>query len=181
MHFFFYLKYNPVYSKKSQQILQTDGSGTGTFTSNITGLSANNTYYVRAYATNSVGTGYGAEVSFSTFPIPDSTEIYKAAAIGSWTVSAAAYPNDPPYNLELYAGNAGNYIGQGGQPFPNGGYIVTWTISKVDNKYYLYEYGFWHPAFNGLPRDNLTFPITYFKTYSDGGNGLVETQTYTKM
>jgi uncharacterized protein (TIGR02145 family) len=44
----------------------SDGSGNGTFTSNITGLTANTTYYVRAYATNSEGTGYGNEVSFTT-------------------------------------------------------------------------------------------------------------------
>ena len=44
----------------------TDGTGTGTFTSNITGLTPNTTYYVRAYATSSVGTGYGSEVSFTT-------------------------------------------------------------------------------------------------------------------
>ena len=34
----------------------TDGTGTGSFTSAITGLTANKTYYVRAYATNSAGT-----------------------------------------------------------------------------------------------------------------------------
>ncbi len=44
----------------------SDGSGTGVFTSNITGLIANTTYYVCAYATNSVGTAYGNEISFST-------------------------------------------------------------------------------------------------------------------
>ena len=44
----------------------TDGTGTGSFTSSITGLSANTTYYVRAYATNNVGTGYGAEENFTT-------------------------------------------------------------------------------------------------------------------
>lgn len=44
----------------------TDGTGTGAFTSNITGLTANTTYYVRAYATNSVGTAYGNETSFTT-------------------------------------------------------------------------------------------------------------------
>ncbi|MGA2408438.1 MAG: FISUMP domain-containing protein [Bacteroidales bacterium] len=43
-----------------------DGTGTGSFTSNLTGLTANSTYYVRAYATNSVGTGYGNQVSFTT-------------------------------------------------------------------------------------------------------------------
>lgn len=44
----------------------TDGTGTGPFTSSITGLSASTTYYVRAYATNSAGTSYGSEVSFQT-------------------------------------------------------------------------------------------------------------------
>lgn len=44
----------------------TDGTGTGTFTSSITGLSPGTTYHVRAYATNSEGTGYGAEKTFTT-------------------------------------------------------------------------------------------------------------------
>ena len=48
----------------------TDGSGTGTFVSNLTGLTANTLYYVRAYATNSVGTSYGNELSFTTLTPP---------------------------------------------------------------------------------------------------------------
>jgi hypothetical protein len=48
----------------------SDGSGTGTFISNLNGLTANTLYYVRAYATNSVGTAYGNEVTFSTLPNP---------------------------------------------------------------------------------------------------------------
>ncbi len=44
----------------------TDGSGTGVFTSQITSLQSGITYYVRAYATNAVGTVYGEEVVFST-------------------------------------------------------------------------------------------------------------------
>ena len=44
----------------------TNGSGTGSFTSNLTSLTASTTYYVRAYATNSAGTAYGNEVSFTT-------------------------------------------------------------------------------------------------------------------
>ena len=44
----------------------TDGSGTGSFTSNLTNLTPGTTYYVRAYATNSMGTAYGSEESFTT-------------------------------------------------------------------------------------------------------------------
>ena len=43
-----------------------DGSGTGSFTSNITSLSSGVKYYVRSYATNSSGTAYGAEINFTT-------------------------------------------------------------------------------------------------------------------
>ena len=43
-----------------------DGSGNTAFTSQMTGLTPNTTYYVRAYATNSVGTGYGQILSFTT-------------------------------------------------------------------------------------------------------------------
>jgi hypothetical protein len=46
----------------------TDGNGTGTFVSNLTGLTANTLYYVRSYATNSVGTAYGNELTFTTLP-----------------------------------------------------------------------------------------------------------------
>lgn len=45
----------------------SDNSGEGTFTSSITGLTANTTYYARAYATNSLGTGYGNEIKFTTY------------------------------------------------------------------------------------------------------------------
>jgi hypothetical protein len=44
----------------------TDGSGTGTFSSSITGLFSNTLYHVRAYATNSGGTYYGEDITFTT-------------------------------------------------------------------------------------------------------------------
>ena len=43
-----------------------DGTGIGTFVSSLVGLTANTTYYIRAYATNGVGTAYGDVKSFST-------------------------------------------------------------------------------------------------------------------
>lgn len=43
-----------------------DGTGTGIFSSSITGLSSATTYYIRAYATNSVGTVYGEQIIIIT-------------------------------------------------------------------------------------------------------------------
>ena len=47
-----------------------EGTGTGYFSSNITGLTTGTTYYVRAYATNSAGTAYGQETSFTALALP---------------------------------------------------------------------------------------------------------------
>ncbi|MCF8450687.1 MAG: DUF1566 domain-containing protein [Taibaiella sp.] len=47
----------------------TDGTGMGIYNSTITGLNPGTTYYLRAYATNSTGTGYGALLSFTTLTV----------------------------------------------------------------------------------------------------------------
>ena len=46
-----------------------DGTGAGTYTSTIGGLSSSTVYYIRAYATNAAGTSYGSELSFSTLGV----------------------------------------------------------------------------------------------------------------
>jgi uncharacterized protein (TIGR02145 family) len=51
----------------------SDGIGIGIFTSGLTDLTPNTMYYVRAYATNSEGTAYGNEISFTTNPIVGAT------------------------------------------------------------------------------------------------------------
>jgi hypothetical protein len=65
----------------------SDGSGNGSFTSIFTGLNANTIYYVRAYATNNVGTAYGAVVSFTTsqptIPKLSTTSISQISNIGA--------------------------------------------------------------------------------------------------
>ena len=42
-----------------------NGTGLGTFTSSLTGLKSEATYYVRAYATNKLGTAYGNQETFT--------------------------------------------------------------------------------------------------------------------
>ena len=97
----------------------SDGSETGSFTSAITGLTGNTTYYVRAYATNSAGTQYGNQISFTTSPLMPSL---KTVAVFSITAS--------------YCQSGGNISSDGGAAVSNRG--VCWNMignpSTSDNK-----------------------------------------------
>jgi uncharacterized protein (TIGR02145 family) len=64
----------------------TDGTGDANFISQLNGLSPGTTYYIRAYATNSLGTSYGSENSFSTIT---SLPILSTASITSITKTSA--------------------------------------------------------------------------------------------
>ena len=63
----------------------TDGTGKGTFSSIIDGLTVSTTYFVRAYATNSIGTAYGNEIEFTQIlPVTDyDGNIYNIVTIGT--------------------------------------------------------------------------------------------------
>lgn len=88
------------------------GSGTGSFSTSISGLTANTTYYARAYATNSAGTAYGSQVNFTTLTDGGSLS---DITIGTGT-STQGYPINCYYGYERSAsiytatevGNAGS-------------------------------------------------------------------------
>lgn len=50
----------------SDSVSTEGGTTTGAFTKTISGLASTTTYYIRAYATNAIGTGYGDAVTFVT-------------------------------------------------------------------------------------------------------------------
>lgn len=72
-----------------------DGSGTGNFTSNISGLTSGVLYYVRAYATSTMGTGYGNQVTFTTDAPPtvsiSSLSAYPKDGSNPNTISGSGY------------------------------------------------------------------------------------------
>jgi len=88
-----------------------EGTGVGFFTSSITGLTAGTSYYVRSYATNSVGTAYGNEVEFKTFDLA-------SPALTTSTVTATTYTT---------AISGGNITSDGGTTITARG--VCWSIN----------------------------------------------------
>jgi uncharacterized protein (TIGR02145 family) len=108
----------------------TDGTGMGGFTSDITGLTTGVKYYVRAYATNSTGTAFGNQLSFTTF----------------WLCGSQITYMDQNYNTVLIGDqcwmaenlNVGTRI-NGSQNMSDNGTIEKYCYD--DNEAYCNEYG----------------------------------------
>lgn len=93
----------------SSGVKVVSGSGVGLFITNLTGLAAETTYYVRAFATNSAGTGYGSEVIFVTTSA-SSAQVYSEAMTAAGLTGNDALPDAMPFsdgvpNLLKYAFN----------------------------------------------------------------------------
>lgn len=98
--------------EKSKDSVTADGSGLGAFTSALSKLQGKTKYYVRAYASNSAGTAYGNEVTFTT-PAAIVT-LYAAGAFQGWNPSAASdslmnTDTDPIVRGYVYFPSAGEF------------------------------------------------------------------------
>ena len=121
----------------------TDGAGDGSFVSSINDLAPGVLYYVRAYATNGVGTGYGDPVSFRTSPV----------ALAELTTTAIS---------EITANSAksgGTLVSNGGGAISEWG--VCWSLARepkvTDNKT--------TDAISGNSFTSTLTNLEYFKTY----------------
>ena len=89
-------------------------SSTGAYTANISGLVANTLYYVRAYATNSIGTSYGNEVSFTTLAAVPSAPTVNNATTSTLNVTINANGNPSTTEFAIYETTTSQYVQAGG-------------------------------------------------------------------
>lgn len=79
---------NPVIENDKHTTL---AGGTGEFTSTMTDLASGTKYYVRAYATNNVGTSYGDTISFVTTALPPTVISYPITDITNESANIGGY------------------------------------------------------------------------------------------
>jgi len=115
----------------------TDGTGTGAFTSNITGLSAGTTYYVRAYAINSEGTAYGSQTSFTTTGSQSNTPTIPNNGDGNGDGIVDSLQSSVVTILNQVSNSYITIISQNGNALNN----VEILSASTDNNY-TYPYGF---------------------------------------
>jgi hypothetical protein len=92
-----YSKINTVPTLSDSSVNNGTTTTTGTFSSSISGLDENTTYYMRAYATNMGGTVYGNAVSFTTLAKPGvttqaATSVSNTNAIANWSITNLGNP-----------------------------------------------------------------------------------------
>ena len=155
-----------------------DGSGSGSYTSSITGLLFGTTYYVCAYATNSVGTVYGLEQIFTTLGIGTYYEggiiayILRPSDSGySQTVSHGLIAAPSDQSMGIQWGCYGTSVGASGYTIGTGkantAAIVsacgTGTAAYICYTFTLGGYTDWY-----LPSDNELFQLVDNQTAIGG-------------
>lgn len=100
----------------ANNVINDPAATLGTFTSNITGLLAGTTYYVKAFATNSGGTGYGTQITFTT----NGTSNIGLATIITTEASSIA---------ENSASSGGNVTSDGGSAITARG--ICWATTEM--------------------------------------------------
>jgi len=85
--------------------ISVSGNGTGSFLTTLSGLNASSIYYVRAFATNAIGTAYGVQRSFTTVTLSAPTLTTDEASSISYTSATTG--------LTVSSNGGSNIISQG--------------------------------------------------------------------
>jgi len=145
-----------------------NGSGTGSYSETISGLTPATTYYVRAYAINSIGTSYGTVVSFST-----------AAAVPTVTTATPASITGTSAVL------GGNVTATGGASITDRGVVYvqgTGTPTISNTKVTIGTNtgaGAFSQTITGLP-GNTTYTVRAYAT-NTAGTAYGDSQTFTTL
>lgn len=97
----------------TSNMVVTGGSGTGSFSCSVTGLSAGTTYYAKAYAINSEGTSYGEQKQFTTMGGGGSDQTYTFDFEDGWQGWQVIDADGDGYTWK-WANNSGGYNGHNG-------------------------------------------------------------------
>lgn len=139
-----------------------DGDGLGAFVSNLSGLTHNTTYYLRAYAVNGIGASYGAEVQFTTQEIVITTRTwyipgdyvaasYPGAGLNDWDPA-----NSPKImSLETSSDNLEGYVYMANA-------ANNWKMATQPN-WDGPNYGVGETGFVSATGDNFNSPAGYYK------------------
>ncbi|MBQ6156066.1 MAG: choice-of-anchor J domain-containing protein [Bacteroidales bacterium] len=115
----------------------TDGNGTGAFNSSLTGLAPSTTYFIRAYATNSAGTAYGNEVSFTTLMAVDTTHAAAGDALSCPEAATVTDIDNNVYNTVKIGTQCWMKENLRTTHLPTGTLIATSTAFNTDGPYIL--------------------------------------------
>ena len=143
------------------------GTGMGSFTVNMTGLTANTTYYVRAYAINSAGTSYGSEVSFTTTAQTYTISVSANPTNGGTVSGGGTYQQGQSCTVHATA-NSGyifsSWTEGGSQVSTNANYTFTVTGNRTLVAHFTYNGGGNAPqgAINGKFTINANGDQVYF-------------------
>ena len=150
-----------------------DGVGTGTFASSMTELTDNTVYYVRAYATNGKGTGYGEEKSFVTQKVAPTGGIQALFSVSKNTkvwFSQGNLQYQASTNTWRFAERQWDFVGSQNPLSGN----ASGTVSGSDNSNISSTYSGWIDLFGWGTGGNPTNASAYnddYSTYAEwGGN-----------